>query len=115
MDTYLNEVMRYLVAQSWQIAVLTAVVATIAFALRRRSAHIRYLLWLLVVAKCLVPPLHVVPVRILPQAMPRAVPSLLPPLMPGGERPLLPGPAAVDTHTSPRPEGAPSPAVAPHR
>ena len=63
METYLNEVVRYLAAQSWQIAVLTVAVAAATFALRRRSAHVRYLLWLIVVAKCLVPPLYVVPLR----------------------------------------------------
>jgi beta-lactamase regulating signal transducer with metallopeptidase domain len=66
MDAYLNEVVRYLVAQSWQIALLTATVATTTFALRHRSAHVRYLLWLIVVAKCLVPPLYMVPLRVLP-------------------------------------------------
>jgi hypothetical protein len=46
--------------------VLTLTVAAATFALRHRSAHIRYLLWLIVVAKCLVPPLYAVPLRVLP-------------------------------------------------
>ncbi len=66
MEVYLNEMVRYLVAQSWQIAVLTAAVAAATFTLRHRSAHVRYLLWLIVVAKCLVPPLHAVPLPVLP-------------------------------------------------
>ncbi len=74
MDTYLNEVVRYLTAQSWQIAVLTVAVAAANFALRRHSAHVRYLLWLIVLAKCLVPPLYVVPLPVLPQTVPRALP-----------------------------------------
>jgi beta-lactamase regulating signal transducer with metallopeptidase domain len=60
----MNEIMRHVAAQSWQVALLTAAVAILTFALRRRSAHVRYLLWLIVVAKCLLPPLHTVPLRI---------------------------------------------------
>ena len=41
METYLNEMVRYLAAQSWQIAVLTGAVAVATFALRGRSAHVR--------------------------------------------------------------------------
>jgi hypothetical protein len=74
MGTYLNEVVRYLTTQSWQIAALTVVVAATTFALRRHSAHVRYLLWLIVLAKSLVPPLYVVPLQILPQTVPRALP-----------------------------------------
>ena len=66
MEMYLNTVVRYLAAQSWQIALLTVAVAMAAFVLRRRSAHVRYLLWLIVVVKCLVPPLHVVPLKVRP-------------------------------------------------
>ncbi len=67
METYLTQVADYLLRQSWQIAVLAIVVGLLAFALRNRSAHVRYLLWLIVLAKCLVPPLYAVPVRIVPQ------------------------------------------------
>jgi beta-lactamase regulating signal transducer with metallopeptidase domain len=74
MDTYLNEVVHYLTTQSWQIAALTVAVAAANFALRRHSAHVRYLLWLIVLAKCLVPPLQVVPLRVLPQTVPHALP-----------------------------------------
>jgi serine protease AprX len=73
MDVYLNEVVRYLTTQSWQIAALIVAVAAANFALRRHSAHVRYLLWLIVVAKCLVPPVYVVPLRVLPQTVPRAL------------------------------------------
>ena len=71
MDAYLNDVVRYLAAQSWQIAVLTVAVVTATFALRHRSAHVRYLLWLIVVAKCLVPPSYVTPLRVLPPVLER--------------------------------------------
>jgi len=66
-NVYLNEIVRYLVAQSWQIATLTLAVALAAWALRRRTAHIRYLLWLIVLAKCLVPPVFAVPLKVLPE------------------------------------------------
>ncbi len=56
----------YLLQQSWQIAVLIGIVAVINRTLRHRSAHIRYLLWLLVLAKCLVPAVFNVPVAVFP-------------------------------------------------
>lgn len=71
MEAHLTEMVKYLAAQSWQIAVLTVAVAAVTFALRHRSAHVRYLLWLIVVAKCLVPPLHVAPLRVLPPVIER--------------------------------------------
>ncbi len=67
MNLYLIELVRYLVAQSWQIAVLTLMVAGVTWALRHKTAHIRYLLWLIVLAKCLVPPFFAVPLRVLPE------------------------------------------------
>jgi len=67
METYAKQVAGYLFAQSWQIALLAVVVGLISFALRNKSAHIRYLLWLIVLAKCLVPPIYSVPVAVLPQ------------------------------------------------
>jgi len=66
MDNYLTQIMDYLKTQSWQIAVLVVVVAGVALLLRNRSAHVRYLLWLIVLAKCLVPPLLTVPLAVLP-------------------------------------------------
>ena len=52
------------------MAVLTVVVAAAAFLLRGRSAHARYLLWLIVLAKCLVPPVHHLSLPVLPPAQP---------------------------------------------
>jgi prepilin-type processing-associated H-X9-DG protein len=66
MDTLPVQLTRYLWDQSWQIAVLTVLVAGASFLLRRRSAHLRHLLWLVVLAKCLVPPLVSVSVPLLP-------------------------------------------------
>jgi hypothetical protein len=61
MEALLTRVADYPWTQSWQIALLTAVVALATWALRNRSAHVRYLLWLLVLAKCLTPPVCRVP------------------------------------------------------
>ncbi len=62
----LTQVTDYLLAQSWQIAVLVLVIAVISYTLRNKSAHIRYLLWLIVLAKCFVPPFYDIPLAILP-------------------------------------------------
>jgi len=67
MESWLIQITNYLLAQSWQIAVLTIAVAIVSFLLRNRSAHVRYLLWLIVLAKCLIPPLYWIPVAVLPQ------------------------------------------------
>ena len=70
METYLTQITDYLLAQSWQIAILVVTVAAATYVLRNKSAHVRYLLWLIVLAKCLVPPLMTVPVAVLPQDEP---------------------------------------------
>jgi hypothetical protein len=72
MQSWLAQIVDYLLTQSWQIAILTAMVAAASFALRNRSAHIRYLLWLIVLAKCLIPPLCSVPLAVLPEGEPLA-------------------------------------------
>jgi len=77
MDKMLVAIADYLWSQSWQIAVLVAAVAVISRAMHSRSAHARYLLWLLVVAKCLVPPMFAVAVPILPQEKQTAFDVLL--------------------------------------
>ncbi|KPL20864.1 MAG: hypothetical protein AMJ75_11090, partial [Phycisphaerae bacterium SM1_79] len=66
MANYLTQITNYLLAQSWQIAVLVAVIAAVTLALKNRSAHVRYLLWLIVLAKCLVPPLLDIRLPVLP-------------------------------------------------
>ncbi len=70
MENYLSTITNYLLTQSWQIAVLVVVIAVVNLALKNRSAHVRYLLWLIVLAKCLVPPLFAIPLPILPQEKP---------------------------------------------
>jgi len=65
MEAVLTRVADHLWRQSWQIALLIVVVALASWALRNRSAHVRYLLWLLVLAKCLTPPLAWIPTHLL--------------------------------------------------
>jgi beta-lactamase regulating signal transducer with metallopeptidase domain len=58
MEPLLTQITHYLFRQSWHIALLITAVATVSYLARNRSAHVRYLLWLIVLAKCLVPPLY---------------------------------------------------------
>ncbi len=67
MSAYADSVVNHLLAQTWQIALLAGLVGLLTVALRNRSAHLRYLLWLVVLAKCLVPPLWTVPLAVLPE------------------------------------------------
>ena len=67
MENYLTQITNYLLTQSWQIAILVVLIALVNLALKNKSAHVRYLLWLIVLAKCLVPPLVTIPLAILPQ------------------------------------------------
>lgn len=67
METMLIQITNYLLARSWQIAVLVIVIAALSLLMKNKSAHIRYLLWLIVLAKCLLPPLFTIPLPILLQ------------------------------------------------
>ncbi len=73
MEAVLTHVADYLGRQSWQIALLVVGVAVASWVLRNRSAHVRYLLWLVVVAKCLTPPVVQVPLPVLPDQAPVTV------------------------------------------
>ena len=76
MGNYLNQITGYLLTQSWQIAILVAVVAAVTMLLKNRSSHVRYLLWLIVLAKCLVPPLLTVPLAVLPEEQVSTLPAM---------------------------------------
>jgi ankyrin repeat protein/beta-lactamase regulating signal transducer with metallopeptidase domain len=78
MDVHATRVIDYLLAQSWQIALLAAIVGIASFGLRNRSAHVRYLLWLIVLAKCLLPPYVTIPIAVLPEKPPA---NPMPPLV----------------------------------
>lgn len=102
MQTYLNRITDYILTQSWQIAVLVMVVAIVALLLRNRSAHVRYLLWLIVLAKCLVPPLLEVPVAVLPEKAPA------PAIMPSPISMMTEMPLEIAEPTKPVPVAAPA-------
>ncbi len=119
MEPWLIRIANYLLAQSWQIAVLTVVVALATFGLRNRSAHVRYLLWLIVLAKALVPPLYSIPLAVLPQDEPLAyVPA--PPIaermvtedrVPEAAVTEPPGPASVPSEAASLPQLTRGPAM----
>lgn len=92
MVAYLDRIAEHLVVQSWQIAVLVAAVALVSWALRNRSAHVRYLLWLIVLAKCLVPPALEMPVAVLPPSALSVAsePILMPAAQAAGSRLSIP-------------------------
>ena len=50
MENYLTQITNYLLTQSWHIAVLVVVIAAVNLVLKNKSAHIRYLLWLIALA-----------------------------------------------------------------
>jgi len=52
METYLTQISNYLLRQSWQIAILVMIVAVVSWLLKNKSAHVRYLLWLIVLDVC---------------------------------------------------------------
>ncbi|UCC96846.1 MAG: M56 family metallopeptidase, partial [Phycisphaerales bacterium] len=108
MNDYLTQITDYLLTQSWQIAVLVVVVAAATLLLGNKSAHVRYLLWLIVLAKCLVPPFLTVPLAVLPEervstlsAMPedRIAVALERPEMRMAEAPASPAPSAAEPVT----------------
>jgi beta-lactamase regulating signal transducer with metallopeptidase domain len=65
-----SRLLEVLWVQSCQVAVLFALVGLACLLLRRASAHWRYLLWLVVLVKCLVPP-------VMPVALPGLTKSMV--------------------------------------
>lgn len=63
---YINSISDYLFRQSWQIAVLFLIVAIGSLLLRNKSSHWRYLLWCIILAKCLIPPVITFKAAVLP-------------------------------------------------
>lgn len=66
MNPMLNSAANFLVSQSWQISLVFGLVLLLTWGLRNASSHLRYLLWLVVIAKCLIPPFVNVPIVTLP-------------------------------------------------
>lgn len=104
MESLLMAVADYLTRQTWQVAVVFVVVATACYGLRKASAHGRYLLWLVVLAKCLTPGLVSVPLAVWPQRAevqqaPVALP--LPVAAPGPNEMRLPAAAIAEEREQP--------------
>ncbi|MGO9112523.1 MAG: M56 family metallopeptidase [Thermoguttaceae bacterium] len=98
MESLFTLVADYLARQSWQVAVVFPLVAVACYALRKASAHWRYLLWLIVLAKCLTPGLVSVPVPVwLDRAAGRGRPDILSSVaaMPQPNETRLPSAAAL--------------------
>lgn len=68
MESALNAIAGFLIQQSWQILVVFTLALAGSWALRKASAHWRYLLWLVVIAKCLTPPLFDLTLAVLPRS-----------------------------------------------
>ena len=66
---YIKNFTDYLVRQSWQVAILFLLVAVGSFLLRNKSSHWRYLLWCVILAKCLLPPVMTFKAAVLPADM----------------------------------------------
>ncbi|MBI1176535.1 hypothetical protein GC207_03765 [bacterium] len=78
MNAVAGHLWTYLVAQSGHLILIFGIVWVLCRLLRKASAHWRYLLWLLVLAKCFLPPMVSVPlpssyVDALPVAVERAM------------------------------------------
>jgi len=82
METFFGQTAIYLWTQSAQIAALCVLVGAACYALRKRTSHLRYLLWLLIVAKCLVPSLMTVSLAILPNEPKTPKAAAVEPVMP---------------------------------
>ena len=66
MEAFFDELTGYLFRQGVHIAVLFGAIGLVCVLARKRTAHLRYLLWLVIVAKCLAPSLMTVSLAILP-------------------------------------------------
>src|SRR5439155_3419591 len=62
----------YLWSQSWQLAPVFVLMSLLCLALRRASAHWRYLLWIVVLLKCIVPAVVLVPMPVLDRVVEQA-------------------------------------------
>jgi len=113
MTDMLSEITDHLIRQSWQIAVLFALVAAACVTLRKASAHWRYLLWLIVLVKCLIPPLVTVPLGVLPRESATAAERIFRPPIAPMETVGRPGAAFETVEALPVAAELPAPQVAP--
>ena len=60
------EIYDFLVSQSMHLVALFFVIWGLVALCHGKSAHLRYLLWAVILVKCLIPPVFTVPVAVLP-------------------------------------------------
>ncbi|MCP4452960.1 MAG: hypothetical protein GY809_15975, partial [Planctomycetes bacterium] len=66
MNAISAEIYGFLVGQSTHLAVLFFVIWGLVSLCHGKSAHLRYLLWAVILVKCLLPPVFTIPVAVLP-------------------------------------------------
>ena len=67
MNAFLTDIYGFLVNQSVHLAILFFLIWVMVVFFRKQSAHLRYLLWLVILVKCLVPPMVTIPMAVLPE------------------------------------------------
>jgi beta-lactamase regulating signal transducer with metallopeptidase domain len=67
MNASLTVIYRFLASQSMHLAILFCLIWVLTVFFRRQSAHLRYLLWLVILLKCLVPSMVTIPMAVLPE------------------------------------------------
>ena len=111
MHAILTDLSRFLISQSVHLALLFGMIWLLVLFFRKHSAHLRYLLWSVILVKCLVPPLLTVPLAMLPERAPlfeHSAPETTGPL--DASSPILPiSDAAINIE--PAPFSAPVPAA----
>lgn len=112
METALDKIIEFLLNQSIHLIALFSLIAALVWLFNKRSAHVRYLLWLIVLTKCLVPPLLTIPLAVLPEPMESPVISLPPGAQAVYEAPSVaaePQPRHIVVKS--QPDFAPEPAI----
>lgn len=116
METPLDSLAGLAWTQLWQVTAVALVVGALAWLVGRHRPHLAYVLWLLVLAKCLTPPLWSSPLGVFSwagaavaeEAQPADVASASPQPSSPTERalnPVVPGPRAHSLRESPPPAG----------
>jgi beta-lactamase regulating signal transducer with metallopeptidase domain len=73
MNLFSDAINQLVLAQLWQVTLVIAGAGLIARLVLRRRPHLAYVLWLVVLAKCLTPPFWSSPTGIFSWAMPRVI------------------------------------------
>lgn len=71
----INGITVFVWSQMWQVTALLAIVASATRLVCRRRPHLAYMLWLLVLLKCLTPPIWSSPTGLFSWAQRRVMPA----------------------------------------